>query len=56
MECVKQPHEMTADNKITFTNDGFNMDMKDVDGRQGSHADEQQKAQHMEGKYLGPCK
>jgi len=27
MAC-KQPHEMTADNKITFAGDGYTMDMK----------------------------
>ncbi len=50
MEC-KQP-KMTADNKITFTGDGFNMDMKmavDQGGRPMNMT------QHMESKYLGPC-
>ncbi len=51
MEC-KQP-KMSADNKITFTGEGFNMDMKmamDQDGRMMNMT------QHMESKYLGPCK
>ena len=50
MEC-KQP-KMSADNKITFTGSGFNMDMKmamDQDGQMMNMT------QHMESKYLGPC-
>ena len=51
MEC-KQP-KMTADNKITFTGDGFNMDMKMSMDQGGKMMN---MSQHMEGKYLGPCK
>ena len=45
--------EMTADNKLTFSSDGFVMDMKmavDDDG------EKMKMTQHIEGKYLGPCK
>ncbi len=51
MEC-QQP-KMTADNKITITGDGFNMDMK-MAMEQGGKV--MNMTQHMEGKYLGPCK
>ena len=51
MECKDPP--MTADNKITFTGDGYNMDMK-MAMNQGGQAINM--TQHMEGKYLGPCK
>jgi hypothetical protein len=46
------PREMTADNKITFTGDGYNMDMK-MAMNQGGHPVNM--AQHMEARYLGPC-
>ena len=45
--------EMTADNKITFTGEGFNMDMKMAMNQNGKVMN---MTQHMEGKYLGPCK
>ena len=45
--------EMTADNKITFTGDGFTMDMKMAMDHGGKMTN---MTQHMEGKYLGPCK
>jgi hypothetical protein len=51
MEC-QQP-KMTADNKITITGEGFNMDMK-MAMEQGGRV--MNMTQHMEGKYLGPCK
>ena len=43
---------MTADTKITFVSDGFNMNMKmamDQGGRKMNMT------QNMEGRYLGPC-
>jgi Protein of unknown function (DUF3617) len=52
MVC-KAPNEMTADNKITFTGDGFKMDMK-MAMNQGGRV--MNMNQHMESKYLGPCK
>ena len=51
MECKQA--KMTADNKITFTGDGFNMDMKMAMNQGGKVMN---MTQHMEGKYLGPCK
>ena len=52
MVC-KPPNEMTADNKITFASDGFKMDMK-MSMNQGGRM--MNMNQHMESKYLGPCK
>lgn len=52
MVC-KQP-AMSADNNITFGNDGFQMDMKVAMTQQGGQV--MNMKQHMEGKYLGPCK
>ncbi len=52
MECKGDP-AMKADNKITFTNDGFNMDMKMAMNQGGQVMNMTQK---MEGRYLGPCK
>ena len=52
MEC-KKPNEMTADNKITFTADGMKMDMKMAMNQGGRMMNMNQ---HMESKYLGPCK
>jgi len=52
MEC-KGATPMKADNKITFTNDGFNMDMKMAMNQGGQVMNMSQK---MEGRYLGPCK
>ena len=52
MEC-KGDHAMKADNTITFQPDGFNMDMK----MQMNHGGQvMNMAQHMEGRYVGPCK
>lgn len=51
MECSKP--KMSADNKITFTGEGFNMDMKMAMDEGGKKMD---MTQHMEGRYLGPCK
>ena len=47
------PMDMTADNVITFRDGGYSMDMKmamDQGGRPMNMT------QHMEGRYLGPCK
>jgi Protein of unknown function (DUF3617) len=44
---------MTADNRITFVPDGFNMTMKMAMDRGGQKMN---MTQNMEGKYLGPCK
>ena len=52
MEC-KGENAMRADNKITFANDNFTMDMKMAMTRSGQVMN---MTQHMEGKYLGPCK
>ena len=46
------PMDMTADNKITFRDNGYTMDMK-MAMDQGGHM--MNMNQHMEGKYLGPC-
>jgi hypothetical protein len=51
MACKDPP--MTADNRITFTNDGFNMDMKMAMSQGGQVMN---MTQRMEGKYVGPCK
>ncbi len=50
MECTKP--KMTADNRITFTGDGYTMDMKmamDQGGRMMNMS------QHIESKLIGPC-
>jgi len=52
MEC-KGDNAMKADNKITFGSDNFTMDMKMAMTRQGQTMN---MTQHMQGKYLGPCK
>jgi hypothetical protein len=52
MECKGDP-KMTADNKITFTNDGFDMDMKMAMNQGGQVMNMSQK---MQGRYIGPCK
>lgn len=44
---------MTADNKITFSGDGFVMDMK-MAMDQGGQA--MNMTQRMEGRHVGPCK
>lgn len=51
MVC-KEP-KMTADNKITFSGQDFAMDMKMAMDQGGRNMN---MTQHMEGKYLGPCK
>jgi len=43
---------MTADNKITFVSDGFNMTMKMAMDRGGQKMN---MTQNMEGRYIGPC-
>ena len=50
MEC-RDP-EMKADNKITFRDNGFTMDMKMQMNQRGQAMN---MTQHMEGKLLGPC-
>jgi hypothetical protein len=45
--------EMVADNQIAFSSDGFTMDMKMAMTRNGRTTN---MVQHMEGRYLGPCK
>lgn len=52
MEC-KGAAPMKADNRITFTDNGFNMDMKMAMNQGGQVMNMTQK---MEGRYLGPCK
>ena len=52
MTCT-QPQQMTADNKITFTGNGFNMDMKM--NMTTSNGKVMNTATHMEAKYLGAC-
>ncbi|MGZ5036083.1 MAG: DUF3617 domain-containing protein [Usitatibacter sp.] len=51
MECKEPP--MSADNRITFKNDGFTMDMKMAMNQRGQAMN---MTQHMESRYLGPCK
>jgi Protein of unknown function (DUF3617) len=46
-------NNMSADNRITFTPDGFNMDMKMAMNQNGKAMN---MTQHMESKYLGACK
>ena len=52
MEC-KGERPMKADNKITFVSDGYKMDMNMQMQMQGQTMNMKQ---HMEAKYLGPCK
>lgn len=52
MVC-KGEQPMTADNRITFSGDGFKMDMKMAMSHGGQAMN---MTQRMEGKYLGPCK
>ena len=51
MTCTKP--KMTADNKVTFTGDGYKMDMKMAMDRDGQMMN---LSQHLESKYLGACK
>lgn len=52
MVCKGDP-AMTADNRITFVSDGFNMTMKMAMDQRGQKMN---MTQNMEGRYLGPCK
>ena len=52
MICKGGP-DMVADNTITFRDGGYTMDMKMQMDRGGQAMNMKQ---HMEGKYLGPCK
>jgi hypothetical protein len=54
MEC-KPPRAMKAENNITFTGDGWKMDMK-MAMAQGPGGQPMNMTQHMEARYLGPCK
>ena len=51
MVC-KGESAMTADNRITFVANGFDMDMKMAMDRGGQKMNMNQ---HAEGRYLGPC-
>jgi hypothetical protein len=51
MACKEPP--MTADNRITFSGDGFKMDMKMAMNQGGQIMN---MTQRMESRYLGPCK
>lgn len=51
MVCKGGP-DMTADNHITFTGEGYRMDMKMAMNQGGRTMNMKQ---HMEGRYLGPC-
>ena len=51
MECTEP--QMKADNRINFTDNGFNMDMKMQMTQRGQVRN---MTQHMEGRYIGPCK
>jgi hypothetical protein len=46
-------NEMTSDNTITFTYDGYKMDMNMVMSQSGQAM---KMTQHVESRYLGPCK
>ena len=52
MTCTK-PSQMSADTKMTFTGDGYKMDMVMAMNHGGQPMNMKQ---HMEAKYLGPCK
>jgi hypothetical protein len=51
MACTKP--KMSADNTITFTGDGYKMDMKMAMDQGGQMMN---MSQHLESKYLGACK
>ncbi len=51
MTCTK-PKKMTADNKVTFTSDGYKIDIKMAMDQGGQMVDMNQ---HMESRYLGEC-
>ena len=53
MICTK-PSEMSADTKMTFTGDGYKMDTVMAMKHGGGPA--MNMKQHMEARYLGPCK
>lgn len=52
MVCTGE-HAMTADNKITFTGNGYDMDMM-MDMSAGGQP--MRMKQHMQARYLGACK
>ena len=51
MVCTGQ-HAMTADNRITFNGNGYDMDMA-MEVNEGGRP--MHMKQHMQAKYLGPC-
>lgn len=51
MVC-KGKHQMTADNRITFADNGYKMDMKMAMDEGGKVMN---MTQHMESRYVGPC-
>jgi hypothetical protein len=51
MVCKGGP-DMVADNTITFTGDGYKMDMKMQMNERGQMMNMRQ---HAEAKYIGPC-
>ena len=51
MACKGQ-NNMTSDNKIIFTADGYKMDMNMVMNQAGQSM---KMSQHVESRYLGPC-
>jgi len=58
MECTgrgKGGGDMSTDNKITFHEGGYTMDMK-MNMAHGPGGQPMTMNQHMEGKYLGACK
>ena len=52
MVCKGGP-DMTADNVVTFGSDGYKMDMKMAMNQGGRMMN---MTQHMDAKYVGPCK
>ncbi len=52
MVCKGGP-DMTAQNHVVFSGDGYKMDMKMAMNERGHVMN---MTQHMEGRYLGPCK
>jgi len=52
MVCKGGP-DMTADNVVTFGSDGYKMDMKMAMNQGGRMMN---MTQHMDAKYMGPCR
>jgi hypothetical protein len=53
MVC-KPPREMTVENNMTFTGDGYKMDMN-MSMPRGPGGKPMNMVQHMEAHYIGPC-